>query len=87
MNASILGHRQLIARYIMEILINNLNNAMELRGSRSVAYMKVSTVAVAAAAAAAALKTLRMLAGWYLNVVTVGRPGWPVVQSIVLVEE
>ena len=34
--------------------------------------MKVS----AAAAAAAALKTQRMLAGWYLNVIMVGRAGW-----------
>ena len=35
-----------------------------------VTYMKVS------AAAAAALKTRRMLAGWCLNVITVGRAGW-----------
>ena len=34
-----------------------------------VAYMKVSV-------AAAALKTRRMLAGWYLNVITVGCAGW-----------
>ena len=57
----------------METLIRDLISAMELKGSRSaicsyVAYMKVS--------AAAALKTRRMLAGWYLNVIRIGHAGW-----------
>ena len=44
-------------------------------------------VVAAAVMTVAALKTLQMLAGWYLNDVTVGRAGWPIAQSTVLVEE